>query len=125
MAAQFGQRHQQRSSPCVSTIAAPRIARIVTRAQQKLRRKTVLFSRRHSPSQQLEHKKMSFDIPSYIDQQALVLFNDQRHVTERRAMASLVLREYDMLRGDRTVGELLRHGAAIKGKTLPAGSTVP
>ena len=27
-----------------------------------------------------------------------------------------------MRRGDRTVGELLRHGATIKGKDLPAGS---
>ena len=61
----------------------------------------------------------AFDIPSYIDLQAQVLFNDVRHVTERRAMASLVLREYEMRRGDRTVGELLRHGATIKGKPLP------
>jgi len=70
---------------------------------------------------------MSFDIKVFIDEQQRVMFSDTRPVTEREKEAVPVLGSYDMLHGDRGVGELLAYATTTTGlkhfgKTLPAGS---
>ena len=66
-----------------------------------------------------------FDISAFIDEQQRLAFGDTRPLTQRNAMASLVLRSFDPQHGDIHVGQLLTHAtttARLKhnGKTLPA-----